>query len=184
MNAQYEMVNMQFQNLKTQFEFFGKQLQNSVMNSNFELLMNGIEVLNIGMQIMKINFENNNMNIQMQNTILQVQNLGLQLQNIGTKFQNYGTNNLNVNKNIVQSKNVTFDLNGEKITLNFPFGTTMEKVLETYLFSNPRIERKKVIGFIFNAQKINPKDKTNVEDFFGKRENPIIQAVDMGQLIG
>ena len=191
-NNMYQTIIMQFLNLKSQIEFLGFQLQNSMI-SNFEFIMNGIGVINIGIQIMKINLENN-MNSQILNITLQIQNLGLQLQNFGYKIQNYGMINadmgmqiqnqkmmniktLDINKSKDKIQNVVFQTGGIKNILTFPYGTTMKKVLEAYLIRRPEIKNKNNLKFIYNMQIININDETKVEDFFNYSEMPKISVI-------
>ena len=190
----YQMVIMQFQNLKNQFDFIGMHFQNLMMTSDFDLLKNGIEVINIGMRIMMLNFENNNINNPILNITIQIQNLGLQLQNIGAKFQSFGKMNDNFGMQIQPQPSMEFNnqlnkqkryiifktISGEVNTLSFPYGTTMEKVLETYRIKKPEMEEKNYLNFLFNGTKINPKDKTKVEDFF--IYNNLVVTVNYSQI--
>ena len=191
MNMDPQAVFMQFQNLKMQIDFYGMQLQNLMMNSNLELVMNGIEIMNIGLQLIKLNLENNNINAQIPNSFLQIQNLGLQLENFGNKFKNYGMmtpnfiqmksiaindiNNININTQYNgPMQNVIFQTSrGKRTGLVFPYGTAVEKVLETYLIQNPEIKKEKCF-FLYNAERINQNDKTKVEDYFQRQPGPKI----------
>ena len=179
MNMGYQGAIMQFQNLKTEFDFLGMKLQNAMMISNNELLINGLEIINIGIQTIKLSLENNNMNIQIPNINIQIHELGSQLQNIGTKLENYGKvdhNNLNIPNILdIQVKNIIFESKeGEKNELQFPFGITVEKALESYLIKKPEMRNERNLIFIYNGQKINHKDKTKIEDFFVSGSNPRI----------
>ena len=177
MNMGYQGAIVQFQNLKREFDFLEMKLQNAMMISNNELLINGLEIINIGIHTIKVSLENYNMNIQIPNINIQIHDLGSQLQNIGSKLENYGNldqNNLIVPNDLdIQVKNIIFETReGEKNVLSFPFGITVEKVLESYLIKKPEIIKNSNLMFLYNGQKINPKDKTKIENYFTSGQNP------------
>ena len=123
----------------------------------------------------------------MQNIGYKIQNygminadMGMQIQN--QKMMNFDTLDINKSKNEIQ--NVKFQCpRGAIDSLTFPYGTTMKKVLESYLIRRPEIKNQNRLRFIYNMQIINVNDETKVEDFFKYDPTPKI-TVMYSELVG
>ena len=77
--------------------------------------------------------------------------------------------NNNINNNPIPKMNVIFNTTrGITNNLLVDYGTTIERLLEKYLkhVGRPDLIASKDIAFIYNARKLDWKDKTPVEIFF------------------
>lgn len=174
--------------------FFGTQIKNL-----------GIKILNIGLQMLNVGaqlpMEQNNMFFQqqIQNLSIEIQNIGnlcsnaniniMQMPNIDIPIKIMGMNNYNnqefkndINNNIIQNDipkmNITFKgLRGNRKNYFFNYGTTVNKVLETFLkdIGHPElINTYDQLQFLYNAQIIKFDDQTTIEKFFYTGNNSFI----------
>ena len=169
-----------------------------IKNLGIKILNIGIQMLNVGAQI---SIEQNNMLFQqqIQNLSMEIQNIGnlcsnaniniMQIPNIDIPLKIMGMNNYNnqefkndINNNIIQNDipkmNITFkDLRGNKKNYIFNYGTTVNKVLKTFLkdIGHPElINTYDQLRFINNAKIINFDEQTTIEKFFSG--DPIISV--------
>ena len=177
-----------------------------VMNG-IEILNLGIQILKIGTEIPDMGMQSN-INLEAQNIGIQLQNIGMNLQNFRIQNQNMGImdnqmlnfgmplmndpfenlNIMNIFNNIPEKKkNLIFETrSGQKKTIVIPYGTTVGEAIKKYFEINFEFLKdlnKDEIFFMYNAKKINERDKNKkVEDLFLLYINKIF--VMYNELIG
>ena len=192
-------MNFQFQNITAQLENIKFQMNNNLNIIQNELTRCGIEIINDGIQILNICIQLENSRIDMKlNYNLQIQNLGFQLQNMGMVLQQYGSmpnmgiRNINfdnfhpfnqgmniINKDNkienIPNKNILFEeRNGLRINISLPVDTSVENAIKKYYERNPEIKKEKNITFIYNSTKINVKEKSKIDDYFGPNPRVLV----------
>ena len=195
MKNQLDMIKLQTQNIFL--------LPTILPMSGMEIINQGIQVLKICVDLtnMGLGIE------QQKNYLLQIQNIGNQLHNLGSQLQNYwpslntglqmqnsaqlSTNFVN-NQNVMnfqnmpycnnylfpQKKSIIFETKaGDRTSLTFPYGTTIDKVLQKYLEIKKNYNYNNTL-FVFNARVINKNDKTKIEEMFPHGDTPKVNVYE------
>ena len=197
-NVQIQNIKFQMNEAQSQLDFMQNSIQMMYPSFFGTQIKNlGIKILNIGLQMLNVGaqlpMEQNNMFFQqqIQNLSIEIQNIGnlcsnaniniMQMPNIDIPIKIMGMNNYNnqefkndINNNIIQNKikkiNITFkDTIGHKKNYSFNYGTTVNKVLETFLkdIGHPElINTYDQLQFLYNAQIIKFDDQTTIEKLF------------------
>ena len=194
MKNQLDMIKLQTQNIFL--------LPTILPMSGMEIINQGIHVLKICVELTNIGLgieQQTNYLLQIQNIGNQLHNLGSQLQkywpslNTGTQIQNYNqqSNNFMNKQNMVnfqsmpncnnylfpQKKSIIFETKaGDRTSLTFPYGTSIDKVLQKYL--EIKNSNYKNTLFVFNAKVINKNDKTKIEVLFPYGDTPKINVYE------
>ena len=200
MKNQLEMIRLQTQNIFL--------LPTILPMSGMEIINLGIQVLKICVELTKMGLGID----QQSNYFLQIQNIGSQLHNLGSQLQNYWPNlNTSIQKqnypqnstNFMNSQNkinvqnmancnnylfthkksIIFETKaGDRTSLTFPYGTTIDKVLQKYLEIKQKFNYNNTL-FVFNAKIISKDDKTKIEELFPYGDTPKINVYE-DMLIG
>ena len=195
MKNQLEMIRLQTQNIFL--------LPTILPMSGMEIINLGIQVLKICVELTKMGLGID----QQSNYFLQIQNIGSQLHNLGSQLQNYWPNlNTSIQKqnypqnstnfmnsqnkinvqNMPNCNNYLFTLKksiifetkaGDRTSLTFPYGTTIDKVLQKYLEIKQKFNYNNTL-FVFNAKIISKDDKTKIEEFFPHGDTPKINVYE------
>ena len=161
--TQLNNIGNQLHNLGTEIQNMGIQNKNlysqQIWNIGNELFSFGTKIIDYGNLLANIinNINNMNMNIQMFNMFNQMKMMN----------KMNAMNNLENKINEVRSNNVIYRIcfqfnNGKQKLKNVDSETTVEHLLNNFINENNLND--KVIDFIFNASKLNLKDKTKIKD--------------------
>ena len=181
--------------LKYAIEEFKNKYTNMDMNQQMPMLINPnmmmMNNINMNPNMMMNNGDFNPMMMKNNNNIFPNPNM---MMNNNNFFPNNNwmmmpdmviNNNININNSPIKKMNVIFSTTkGTTNNIHVDYGTTIEQLLEKYL---NRIDRPDLIGnkdivFIYNANKLDWKDKTPVEIFF-PFPNPRITVNDIANII-
>ena len=195
MKNQLDMIKSQTQNiflLPTILPMSGME----IINQGIQVLKICIELTNMGLGIE----QQSNYLLQIQNIGNQLHNLGSQLQKYwpclytDTQIPNYNMQSTNFknNQNMMnmnfqntpncnnylfpQKKSIIFETKaGDRTSLTFPYGTTIDKVLQKYFQVKQNLNYKNTL-LVYNAKVINKDDKTKIEEFFPYGDTPKINV--------
>ena len=201
MKNQLDMIKLQTQNIFL--------LPTILPMSGMEIINQGIQVLKICVELSNMGIGID----QQSNYLLQIQNIGKQLLSMGSQLQNYmpclnngmqmqdyaqHSNNFMNNQNMMNfqsspncnnylftpKKSIIFETKaGDRISLTFPYGTTIDKVIQKYLEIKQNFNYNNTL-FVYNAKVINKDDKTKIEELFKHGDVPRVLVYEDMLLAG
>ena len=93
------------------------------------------------------------------------------------------------NDNDIEKIHVIFIYDtGQRSTLIISYGTTIEEMIDKFLFAINKSEMKSYVNdekicFLYNASKLKLEDKTPVGKYFKNNKNPITMIIDIRALL-